>query len=452
MSSTEDPDDLSRFSAMLARGDAAARQPSQEQLAASRRRRRRSRITGLVVVLAILAGIGTYIPATLLAPAAAAVASTQPHKVAKPAAVKLALPAGAEIAASITGGADFEKLTGQKELRPTIGDNAPLPIASISKLITALVILDAKPLGASDAGPSIVFSKADSKLYDKYYVLHASVAKMSSGSVLSERDALTVMLVASACNYAEALSTWAFGSQSRFLAATRAWLTAHGLSGTTMVEPTGIDAHNVSAPTDLLALGKLALAHPVVAEIVATPSVTIPQVGYLVNNNSSLLGTDGINGIKTGTLEQAGACLLFSAKVSVVGVSPLTVIGVVLGATDHEALNTDVRAFIASLKAGFHTVQLTARGDAYGSYSTPWKSHAKVVAAKSASVLTWSDTPVTSTMRVSKVTTAKDGSPVGSVTFTAGPSTVSVPLVLKGAIKGPDVGWRLTHPQELFAR
>jgi len=134
-----------------------------------------------VVVLVVLAAIGTYVPLTLLAPVDAATASTISHTVASPTTAAITLPYGAESAASITGGADFEKLTGSKELLPTSGPNNPLPIASISKLITALVILDAKPLAAGQPGPSIVFSKDDSKLYDKYYVQNATIAPTYSG-------------------------------------------------------------------------------------------------------------------------------------------------------------------------------------------------------------------------------------------------------------------------------
>lgn len=402
-----------------------------------------------MVVLVVLAAIGTYVPLTLLAPVDAATASTISHTVASPTTAAITLPHGAESAASITGGADFEKLTGSKELLPTSGPNNPLPIASISKLITALVILDAKPLAAGQPGPSIVFSKDDSKLYDKYYVLDASVAKMDAGSVLSEHDALEVMLVASACNYAEALSTWAFGSQAAFVSATKAWLSAHGLHGTRMVESTGLDPKNVSTPSDLIAIGKMTLANPVLATIVASPSVSVRGVGSLMNTNE-LLGRDGVTGIKTGTLADAGACLLFSAVIPVKGLTPLTLVGVVLGSGTHDEINTDVGGFIRTIGGGFHTVKLTSAGDDYGAYTTPWGSHAKVVAGTSASVLVWSNAKVTSTVTMRTVTTAKSGATVGSVTFTAGKSTVTVPLVLTGSIVPPTSWWKLTHPSELL--
>ena len=95
------------------------------------------------------------------------------------------------------------------------GGGEPRSIASITKLITAMVILSVKPLaGADDPGPDITFSKADHALYDKYYVLGATIAPMPAGITMSEHQALEAMLIPSASNYAEAMATWAFGSQS----------------------------------------------------------------------------------------------------------------------------------------------------------------------------------------------------------------------------------------------
>jgi D-alanyl-D-alanine carboxypeptidase (penicillin-binding protein 5/6) len=278
-----------------------------------------------------------------------------------------------------------------------------------------------------------------------------TVQKMNTGSTMSEHDALGVMLVASACNYAEAVSTWAFGSQARFLSAAKTWLKAHNLTGTRLVEPTGIDSRNVSTPADLISIGKLALANPAVAAIVKMPSLTIPNHSPSANTNQ-LLGVDGINGIKTGTLGQAGSCLLFSAVVEIGAAAPITVVGVVLGGEDHSSVDVAVKALLESIRSGFHEVTLVTKGETFGSYATPWKDAAKIVAGRTASVLTWSNTPITSTMSTKTIKTGTVGSTVGSVTFVAGKSTVTVPLVLKGSIQGPDDWWRLTHPGELLKK
>lgn len=454
MTDPEAPDEFAELAAMLARAqaDADRERPDPHDpgvVAARRRRQRRRRIGAAITAFVILAAVGTYVPVTLLAPATAATVTVSTPRVAQPAAVAVVLPGIGASAVSVTGAEDFEGTVGTDGILASSGGNAPRPIASITKLVTALVVLEAKPLGAKDAGPTIRFSKANADLYDRYYVMNATVQPMKTGSTLSERSALEMMLVVSATNYADAVSTWAFGSAAGFRSATKAWLAAKGLTGTTIVEPTGIDARNTSTPSDLIAIGKLALANPTLAEIVRKPNLDVPGFNALPNTNE-LLGIDGVTGIKTGTLEEAGACLLFSATLHVGTPSPVVLVGVVLGGSDHGSVNVAVQELIASITAGFHDTQLTVVEKKLGSYTTPWGDHADIVTDSWATVLTWSDAPITAAVTTKRVATAADGAGVGELVFTAGKSTVTVPLVLKGAITGPDAWWRLTHPAELL--
>lgn len=414
---------------------------------ARRRRRRRGLIAGItaLVVAALLGGYATW---TLTAPIGSATIEAEAPEVTVPAAAQLALSTDATASAlSVIGGEQYlgEEASG---IWAATGGDEPRPIASITKLITALVILDAKPLAAGEAGPTITFDRDDHALYDKYYVLGASIAAMPIGSSLSQHDALEAMLIVSACNYAEAVSNWAFGSQSAFLRAARDWLAAQGLAHTTIVEPTGLDARNTSSPSDLIALGRIARANPVIAEIVQMSALTVPTIPPTLSTNE-LLGADGVTGIKTGTLEGTGSNLLFSATVEVGTGEALDVVGVILGGYTDESVNLDVRALLASIRNGFHEVPLAEEGQVVGRYTTPWEESADVVLGESASVLTWSDTPVTSTFRVDTLATGESGDTVGEITWAAGPTTVSVPLVLAGDIEPPTAWWRLTHPFDL---
>jgi D-alanyl-D-alanine carboxypeptidase (penicillin-binding protein 5/6) len=414
---------------------------------ARRRRRRRGLIAGItaLVVAALLGGYATW---TLTAPIGSATIEAEAPEVTVPAAAQLALSTDATASAlSVIGGEQYlgEEASG---IWAATGGDEPRPIASITKLITALVILDAKPLAAGEAGPTITFDRDDHALYDKYYVLGASIAAMPIGSSLSQHDALEAMLIVSACNYAEAVSNWAFGSQSAFLRAARDWLAAQGLAHTTIVEPTGLDARNTSSPSDLIALGRIARANPVIAEITQMSALTVPTIPPTLSTNE-LLGTDGVTGIKTGTLEGTGSNLLFSATVEVGTGEALDVVGVILGGYTDESVNLDVRALLASIRDGFHEVPLAEEGQVVGRYTTPWEESADVVLGESASVLTWSDTPVTSTFRVDTLATGESGDTVGEITWVAGPTTVSVPLVLAGDIEPPTAWWRPTHPFDL---
>ncbi len=401
--------------------------------------------TGVVVVV-----VATYVSLTLTAPVGEASVIAHNPGVAQPAAASIVLPKAGESAVSVSGASDYLGAASGNILAAR-GGNAPLPMASISKVITALVVLNAKPLGASGAGPTINFTRAQTELYEKYFALNATIAPMPIGTSMSEFDALEVMLVPSACNYAEALAQWAYGSDAAFLAATRVWLKAHKLTGTTMLEPTGLDARNTSTPRDLIAIGKLAMAQPAIAKIVDKPNVdAIPSLEETANTND-LLGLNGINGIKTGTLDSAGSDLLFSAVETVGTPKPITIIGVILGGDSRGSVDTAVKSLIASIEAGFKTIQLGTKGQLVGSYSTPWGATASMALGRSASALVWSNTKITSTLTTTPPGSGS-GATVGSITYVAGKATVTVPVVLEGKITGPSAWWRLTHPFELFGK
>ena len=424
--------------------------PNDPVVVANRRRRRRGRVIAAGVVLALFAGaIGTYLPLTLLAPVAATPASFAEPVVEVPAAVAFPIMPALATAVSVTGADEFPATAGVDGILNATGGNEPRPIASISKVITALVILAAKPLEAGQAGPTLNFGKAENDTYDKYYVLGATIAPMKIGSSMSQHDALAMMLMVSASNYAEVTSTWALGSQANVRSATKKWLADNGLTGTTMVEPTGIDPRNTSTPTDLIKIARLAMANPVVAEIVGTETAQLGSLGVQANRNG-VLGVDGINGIKTGTLDEAGSCLLFSAITDVGLDAPVTIVGVVLGSANSGSAGDTARTMIATIRSGFHKVPLVGSGDQLGEYFTPWKDSAQIVAGGGATVLTWSDTPITVASTIDTVGVAKDGKKVGSITFTAGARTETVPIELKGAINGPGGWWRVTHPRELL--
>jgi len=414
-----------------------------------RRRRRRTLVAGIASAV-VVAVVGTYVGVTLSAPLpplsveASTLRAPQP-----PAPVTILTPPEGAWAMSIAGG---ERYLGADAsgIWATSGADESRPIASITKLITALVILEAKPLTSSDdPGPTLTFDKADHELYDKYYVLGATIAKMPTGSSLGLRDVLEAMLVVSACNYAEAAAEWAYGSQSGFLAAARGWLAANGLDHTTIVEPTGIDARNVSTPRDLLALGRLAMANPVIAEIVASETLDVPGLEHRSNTNT-LLGVSGVHGIKTGTLDGAGSNLLFSATLAFDVGHKLDITGVLLGGTSRDAVDREIRAWLDSIAAGYQRVPVGGAGRAVGTVSTPWGSSARMVLDGGGTLGVWSDTPITVSMTPPVVTAAVEGEQVASVTWTAGLATATAPVVLDATIEEPDAWWRLTHPTELF--
>ena len=128
---------------------------------------------------------------------------------------------------------------------------------------------------------------------------------------------------------------------------------------------------------------------------------------------------------------------------------PLAITGVVLGGSSRESVNATVIAELESIRSGFHQVPVASEGQEIGTISTPWGSTATLVIGEDASIFTWSDTPIELTMDIDTPPTYRDGTAVGTVTWTAGPNTVTAPVAIAGTIDPPTEWWRLTHPSEL---
>ena len=397
------------------------------------RRRRITVFGGLALVLST----AFYLPITLLAPLHANAAQVLPYVAPVTTPAELTFP---NYGATAVGAVGFPGVLGAS------GSAEPLPMASISKIITALVVLDAKPLLPHEDGPEISFTAADVTIYNDYLARYGSVKPVKAGLELNQREVMELTVIASANNYAQSLVNWAFGSETAFVGAATTWLAAHGLSSTVMTDSTGMNPQNVSTASDLIELGKLALAEPLVSLLVATKTATVPGVGDIKNTNK-LLGDNGVRGIKTGTLDEAN--LLFAADYTI-GDTTVTVIGAMLGAKDHTVLDADVLALLATVKAGFQEVELTTAGESYGSYETSWGDESDLVAAKDASVVVWAGTPVSLLIESRPVTLATKGTDVGMLNFTVGTEAIEVPLELDTTIDDPGTGWRLSHPVELF--
>lgn len=406
-------------------------------------RRRRIVVGSGLLVFALLL---TYLPVALLAPVPSATAAAAASEPVVTPPVALATPGQGSSAIGLV-------TDGTARMLAQSGSTESVPIASITKSITALVVLDEKPLGAGEEGPELTMTAVDEALLQATIAENGSWAPVFPGQVLTEREVIEIMMLESANNYAFTLTNWAFGDTASYLAAATAWLAEKGLTGTAVVDPSGLNPGSRSTTADLLTLAGLVLADPTLSEIVGTAALELPQLGAVENSNT-LIGTAGIDGVKTGTTDEAGFCLLFSADYVVDG-QTLQLVGAVLGAADTDSLQASVLALLQSAESGFQTVQVVAAGDVLGSYSTAWGSSSEVVAAESVTATVWSEATVTSDVELERVDGAAAGEQVGTARFTVqgvtlGSGELTVPLELAETLDGPDLGWRLTNPGRLF--
>jgi D-alanyl-D-alanine carboxypeptidase (penicillin-binding protein 5/6) len=404
-----------------------------------RRRRRVVAFSAIGILVVIAVALGLYVPAALAAPLPDAQLELDvPTPEPAPPAV-LALP-GVGTGAIALEGAD--------ELLGESGQTGPVPIASVTKVITALVVLDARPLVEGDDGPGITMTAADVRILEQTRAVDGSYELVNEGQVLTERQVLEIMLLKSANNYAETVTNWAFGSLAGYLEAARSFTAEHGLTDTTIADASGLDPGSRSSTRDLMRIASLALADPVLASIVSTSLDDVPVIGEIDNSNK-LLGIDGIDGIKTGTTDEAGSCLLFSAEFTV-GDETKSVVGVILGAQSSQAARDGVQALLSSTKAAFTTLPLISEDTDVGTYTTAWGESAEIVAASDGSALVWSDDPVSVEADATDVVVARSGITVGSIRYTIDGTSEEVPLELDGTLEDPGFWWRVGHPELVF--
>ncbi|MFF5711535.1 D-alanyl-D-alanine carboxypeptidase family protein [Streptomyces sp. NPDC012756] len=213
----------------------------------------------------------------------------------------------------------------------TRGEQRPVPIASLTKVMTAHVILEEHPLPAGEPGPMI---EVDRQTAYEVGVGGESTVPLRAGRRYSQRQLLEMLLIPSGNNVARLLARWDSGSQEAFAEKMRRAAARLGMKHSTYTGASGIEATTTSTATDQLALARKAMQNPVFRDIVGTRSVTVPGVGPITNTNP-LLDTPGVVGIKTGSSTPAGGNLLWACEVRVGDTTRL-----LIGAVLHQRPNT----------------------------------------------------------------------------------------------------------------
>ena len=326
----------------------------------------------------------------------------------------------------------------------TSGDAAPVPTASLAKVMTAMVVLADKPLATGDSGPILVMTDRDVAIYQADAAQQQSVVPVTAGERLTEFEALQALLIPSGNNIAETLADWDAGSVPAFVAKMNARAAALHLTHTTFVDPAGLSTQTVSTPTDLLAMGIAGMQQAVLAQIVGLPQATLPVAGTVYNVNSAL-GQSGIVGIKTGSGLNLGASFLFAADATIDG-RQLTLYGCVMGQPTLDAAFTEAEALVGSLRDALRVRQVIAVYDVVGAYQTAWGGNSVLEATKGVMLVEWPGMILH--QRLDAKTVAVDG-PVpsgmsgGTLHVALGDQLVDVPLVTEGSLDPPGTAWRL---------
>jgi D-alanyl-D-alanine endopeptidase (penicillin-binding protein 7) len=189
-------------------------------------------------------------------------------------------------------------------------DTAVLPIASLTKLMTGVLISEAKlPM---DEMITITQEDVDTEKH--------SSSRLRVGTVLPRGELLHLALMSSENRAAHALGRTYPGGLEKFVSLMNAKAQALGMKDTHYVEPTGLSSQNQSSAHDLATLVNTAYEDPLLREYTTTPekAVAIGKRTLQFNNTNRLVkNPDWDIGLqKTGFINEAGQCLVMQAKIA----------------------------------------------------------------------------------------------------------------------------------------
>lgn len=251
----------------------------------------------------------------------------------------------------------FEEETGKVLLEKDA--HAVVPIASLTKLMTAMVVLDAK----LDMNETISIEESDVD------TLKHSSSRVPVGVTLTRGTVLQLALMSSDNRAAAALARTYPGGRPAFAAAVKEKLSALGMKDTVLEEPTGLSPHNRSTAADLLKMAQAASTYSEISRITTNSGETLDMNGRPVayHNTNRLVGREGWDILlsKTGFTREAGRCLIMRMEAA-----GKHVIMVLLNANESAARMMDaenVQRYVngqplLAARAGYRVASHKARG------------------------------------------------------------------------------------------
>ncbi|MHB8245052.1 MAG: D-alanyl-D-alanine carboxypeptidase family protein [Acidimicrobiales bacterium] len=333
----------------------------------------------------------------------------------------------------------------------TMGDSngqVQYPIASVTKMMTALLVLQKYPLRIGASGPTLTVSPADVAVYQADKAAGDSVSAVVAGEHLTEYQALEALLLPSADNIASLLAKWDAGSTAAFVAKMNSTAKHLGLDHTYYADVSGVNPSTVSTVLDQLKLASRCMSNPVFAQIVDKAQVTLPVAGVQYNVDSNI-GTDGIIGVKTGWVPAGGASFVFAAR-QPSAVGTVLVMGAVFGqktGTPLESAFAEARKLITSVPTFVRKEQVIARHAVVGQITVAYGRSVPVETAAAAQLLAWPGASYRLSFRQSRKVDSPlpAGSTIGELVATLGSERVSVPVITTRAVPRASLRWRLTR-------
>ncbi|MFJ4360430.1 D-alanyl-D-alanine carboxypeptidase [Streptomyces massasporeus] len=329
------------------------------------------------------------------------------------------------------------------------GEQKPVPIASVAKVMTAYVILRDHPLKSGEDGPKILIDQA---AQDQSDAGQESTVDVTKGDKITEREALESILIASANNVARLLARWDAGSEKAFVQKMNDAAKDLGMKNTTYTDPSGLNNTTVSTAVDQVKLAKAAMLQPAFREV-ATMMSYVDYKQKKHDNWNRLVGYNDVTGIKTGTTTSALGNLVFSARKDVNG-EVHRIIGAVVrqpaGGPDNTILGAALHEgdkLIRAAQGALESATILKKGDVVGYADDGLGGRTPVAVTEDVTAVGWAGLSVKLTFAGDDLPhTAKAGTKVGTLTVGDGTtSAVKVPVALQKDLAEPGFAAKLTR-------
>jgi D-alanyl-D-alanine carboxypeptidase/D-alanyl-D-alanine endopeptidase (penicillin-binding protein 7) len=245
--------------------------------------------------------------------------------------------------------------------------NAVVSIASLTKLMTAMVVLDAR----QNMDELIDIEDADVDI-----IKHSS-SRVPVGAVLPRLTVLQLALMSSDNRAAAALARTYPGGRPAFLAAVQQKIKTLDMRNTVIEEPTGLSPHNRSTAADLVKMATAASQYPEIARLTTNTEDLVDMNGRMVHfhNTNRLVGKQDwdIQLSKTGFTQEAGRCLIMRMKAA-----GKSVVVVLLNARDSFARMADAENVLRHLEGRPTVMAVAARAPASAKASTRYRAKRKL--------------------------------------------------------------------------
>ncbi|MGR4883267.1 D-alanyl-D-alanine carboxypeptidase family protein [Streptomyces sp. LARHCF249] len=331
------------------------------------------------------------------------------------------------------------------------GEQKPVPIASVTKSMTAYIILRDHPIKKGEQGQMIDVDKqaeTEGKKNDSVNN-ESTLDTVKEGDKISEYDAIAALMIPSANNIARLLARWDAGSQEAFVKKMNDTAKELGMANTTYTDPSGLDATTVSTAEDQVKLGLKLVEIEALLDITKKPSWVDPS-GKSWRNWNGLVPYNESLGIKTGTTTKAGGNLLFAAQKKIGNTNQL-IVGAVLGQHKPPIIDSVLAAskqlMIATQKA-LEGAPVVKKGTVVGYVDDGLGGRTPVVATADVQAVGWASLTVNVKLADGggKIPqTAKAGTEIGVLTVGEGASQVKVPVALQSELAAPGIGGKLTR-------